>query len=119
MIGNLIPNWFQRPGPKYLWIPVTLRLLLVPFFLFCNYKEATRQWPVLIGDDYMFIVGGVVLGLSTGYFSSLSMMYAPQCVEGEEKPTAGMMAACFLILGIFMGVNSSFALSAIVDIDFF
>lgn len=119
MIGNIFPNWFTIPGPKYLWIPVMARLLLIPFFLFCNYHPTTRVWPVFINSDYIFILGGIVLGLSSGYYSSLCMMYAPRCVPQEHAGTAGMMAATFLVFGIFCGINSSFVLSWAVKQNWF
>jgi len=59
-------------------------------------------------------LGGVVLGLSSGYYSSLCMMYAPKCVPPEHAGTAGMMAAAFLVLGIFVGINFSFVFSWMV-----
>ena len=117
MIGNIFPNWFKVPGPKYLWIPVMSRLLLFPFFLLCNYHPLHRQWPVYINNDYIFILGGIVLGLSSGYYSSLCMMYAPRCVPKEHAGTAGMMAAAFLVIGIFCGINFSFVLSWAVKQD--
>lgn len=118
MLGNLIPNWFSRPGPKFLWIPVFARLLFIPFFLLCNYNPATRQWPVYITSDYAYLAGGILLGLTSGYFSSLCMMYAPGCVEPQHAATAGMMAAFFLMCGIFGGINFSFVLSMLVETKF-
>ncbi|XP_054167111.1 equilibrative nucleoside transporter 3-like [Oppia nitens] len=119
MIGNIFPNWFRIPSPKYLWIPVVLRVLLIPFFLFCNYHPELRQWPVIIQNDFIFILGGIVLGLSSGYYSSLCMMYAPRCVPPEHAATAGMMAAASLVIGIFGGVNFSFVLSWAVKQNWF
>ncbi|RWS23943.1 equilibrative nucleoside transporter 3-like isoform X2 [Leptotrombidium deliense] len=115
MIGNVIPNWITFPGPKYLWIPVALRTLLLPFFFFCNYKPKYRVWPVLITNDYVYITGGVILGLSSGYYSSLSMMYAPRCVPQQYAGVAGMMAAFALICGIFAGINFSLVISWFIE----
>ncbi|CAG2174700.1 unnamed protein product [Oppiella nova] len=117
MVGNVFPNWFTIPGPKYLWVPVVARVLFIPFFLFCNYNPGARQWPVLIDNDYVFIMGGVLLGLSSGYFSSLCMMYAPREVPPEHAGTAGMMAAACLVIGIFCGVNFSLVLSWAIKQD--
>ena len=114
MIGNLIPNIICWPGPNRLWIPVFVRFLFIPFFLMCNYKPEERSWPVWVNNDYVFVVAGSLLGLSSGYYSSLSMMYAPRQVDAVHAETAAMMASFFLMLGIFMGINSSFILSAIV-----
>ena len=117
MLGNVIPNYVTKPGPKYLWIPVFTRILFIPFFLFCNFNPLTRVWPVLIGD-YGYLIGGILLGVTSGYFSSLCMMYAPGCVEPRHAPVAGMMAAFFLMCGIFAGINFSFVLSILVETRF-
>lgn len=107
MVGNLVPNYMQRPGPDRLWIPVVLRFIFIPFFLFCNFAPENRAWPIFIQSDWLFILGGMLLGLSSGYFSSLCMMYAPRSVPPEHAGTAGMMAAGCLVLGIFFGINFS------------
>ncbi|KIH52910.1 hypothetical protein ANCDUO_16979, partial [Ancylostoma duodenale] len=30
------------PKPRFLWIPVVLRMLFIPFFMFCNYQPAGK-----------------------------------------------------------------------------
>lgn len=119
MLGNVIPGWITTPGPKLLWIPVFSRLLFIPFFLFCNYNPATRTWPIYITNDYVYLAGGIALGLTSGYYSSLCMMYAPRCVEPQHAGTAGMMAAFFLMCGIFGGINFSLVLSWLVETSLF
>ncbi|KAI1303023.1 Equilibrative nucleoside transporter 3 [Halotydeus destructor] len=117
MLGNLIPNWVIYPKPDNLWIPVFARLVFIPFFLLCNFNPESRTWPVIITSDYVYLLGGILLGLTSGYYSSLCMMYAPQCVQDKANaPTAGMMAAFFLICGIFAGINFSFVFSKLVEI---
>lgn len=114
MIGNLIPGIICWPGPDKLWIPVFARFLFIPFFLMCNYRAETRSWSVWVTNDYVFVIGGSLMGVSSGYYSSLAMMYAPREVDQEHAATAAMMASFFLMLGIFSGINSSFLLSALV-----
>ena len=69
-----------QPGPRFLWIPVFLRLLLIPGFLLCHYYPINRErvMPVLIDSDWGFWALSVILGLTSGYYSSLSMMYCPR-----------------------------------------
>ncbi|XP_067128720.1 equilibrative nucleoside transporter 3 [Centruroides vittatus] len=119
MLGSIFPTWITRPGPRFLWIPVVLRVVLIPYFMLCNYKPEKRKFPVFINNDWAYISMAVVLGLSSGYFSSLSMMYAPRCVEPQYASTAGMMAALFLILGIVSGVNFSFFISWLIETPLF
>lgn len=114
MIGNIIPNYVTIPGPDRLWIPVMLRFIFIPLFLYCNYAPTKRVWPVLIESDWIFIIAGIAFGLSSGYLSSLCMMYAPKTVPPEYAGTAGMIAAACLILGIFCGINFSSFLAWLV-----
>ncbi|XP_018563313.1 equilibrative nucleoside transporter 1-like [Anoplophora glabripennis] len=110
MIGSWLPSYFIWPKPKYLWIPVTLRILYIPFYLFCNYqvKGLDRILPVLVTNDLVYWVVAATMGITNGYFSSLAMMYTPRMVEERYATTAGMLAAAALITGIFTGIISSF-----------
>jgi len=116
MIGNLISSWTTWPGRGRVWMLVVARFLFVPFFLFCNFNPKTRHWPVLIPDDIAFIIGNVVLATSSGYLSSLCMMFASNNLPASEAPKAGMLAAFSLVLGIFLGINSSLLLTRIVEL---
>lgn len=116
MIGNLISSWTLWPGKDRVWLLVVARFLFIPFFLFCNFNPKTRHWPVLIQSDIVFIIGNVLMALSSGYLSSLCMMFASSGLEPDEAPKAGMLAAFFLVLGIFVGINSSFLLTWIVEL---
>lgn len=116
MIGNLISGWTTWPGKNRVWIMVVARFIFVPFFLFCNFNPATRHWPVLINNEIIFIIGNIVLALSSGYLSSLCMMFASSDLKPEDASKAGMLAAFFLVFGIFIGVNSSFLLTWIVEL---
>lgn len=116
MIGNLISSWTTWPGKQHVWIPVVARFLFVPFFLFCNFNPKTRHWPVLISNDIVFIVGNVLMAMTSGYFSSLCMMFTSSGLKPDEAPKAGMLASFFLVLGVFLGINSSFFLTWIVEI---
>lgn len=117
MLGNMLPGIYAFPGPRWLWVPVVLRFLFVPFFLLCNYQPlgVTRNLPVLISSDWAYWVGGIFLGLTSGYYSSLAMMYCPRTVEPEYAATAGMFGAACLITGIFCGINFSLLMPILVE----
>lgn len=83
--------------------------------MFCNYKPDIRTLPVLVSNDFAYWAGGIVLAFTSGYFSSLCMMYAPSNVEPEHQGVAGMMAAFFLICGIFGGVLFSLVMALIIE----
>ncbi|VEN49147.1 unnamed protein product [Callosobruchus maculatus] len=110
MVGSLLPSLFIWPPPKWLWIPVVIRLAYIPFFLLCNYqvKSVDRVLPVLIKNDWVYWIISSTMGLTNGYFSSLAMMYTPRQVEDRHAPMAGMFAAAALITGIFVGILFSF-----------
>ncbi|CAK9298767.1 unnamed protein product [Gordionus sp. m RMFG-2023] len=78
LIGNLITEKFKKPGPKWVWLPILLRAAFIPLFLFCNYRPDIRKLPVLIKNDFTYALLGILLAVTNGYFSSLSMMYAPR-----------------------------------------
>ncbi|GLV32794.1 Equilibrative nucleoside transporter 2 [Carabus blaptoides fortunei] len=117
MLGSSISSWFTWPKPKYLWIPVMLRLLYIPLFLLCNYQPAKvdRIFPVLINNDWAYWIIAITMGLSSGYFSSLGMIYAPRTVEPQYAATAGMFGAACLITGIFSGILFSFVWPVFVE----
>ncbi|VDO25904.1 unnamed protein product [Haemonchus placei] len=104
-VGSTIANFVQWPRPRFLWIPVLLRGLFIPFFMFCNYRPFDRTLPVIFKSEYSFLFGGILMALTSGYFSSLAMMYAPRVVPERYAKIAGMTAALCLILGIFSGVS--------------
>jgi equilibrative nucleoside transporter 1/2/3 len=106
-VGNFLAQKIRRPGPNYITIFAFLRFLFIPLFLICNYNPNERQWPVIIQNDWIYIIIAISMALSSGYLSSLSFMYCPQCVEPEFSSTAGMMASLTKTLGILAGINSS------------
>ena len=68
-----------------MWLPILLRVLFIPFFMLSNVKPATRSLPILVGD-YVYCAGSIAMAFTSGYFSSLAMMYAPRYVRGASPP---------------------------------
>uniref|UniRef100_A0A336MBT2 CSON014882 protein n=1 Tax=Culicoides sonorensis TaxID=179676 RepID=A0A336MBT2_CULSO len=106
MLGSLLTSWIKWPSPRYLVWPVVARLVFIPLFIFCNYHplNITRVLPIYIENDYVYWAIAIIMSVSSGYLSSLAMMYAPSYVESRYAPTAGMFAAASLITGIFTGI---------------
>jgi solute carrier family 29 (equilibrative nucleoside transporter), member 1/2/3 len=106
--GNILFHLiYSQPSPRFLIWPVVLRAAFIPFFLFCNYHPlgVVRNLPVYINNDYIYWGVAVVMSYSSGYLSSLAMMYAPGSQTNPQyQITAGMMAAAMLISGIFVGI---------------
>ncbi|KAI1294163.1 Equilibrative nucleoside transporter 1 [Halotydeus destructor] len=115
MLGNLMVNdSIPKIPPTKLWIAIVARVIFIPFFLYCNYLPDKRSWPVVIETDAIFALGVAIFALSSGYLSSLCMVYAPKSVASEHAPIAGMMASFSLMMGILLGLSSSFIYAAIV-----
>ncbi|XP_060859996.1 equilibrative nucleoside transporter 1-like [Metopolophium dirhodum] len=106
LIGTYLSTLVSWPKPKWLFIPVVLRVILIPLFLICNYQPigVTRIMPVLIKNDYVFWALGAILGLTSGYYSSVAMMYIPSCVAPKYSGIAGMFGAAVLLTGICCGI---------------
>ncbi|XP_064600269.1 equilibrative nucleoside transporter 1-like [Liolophura sinensis] len=119
-LGNLMSEWIKFPGPRFLWLPVLIRgLFFIPFFVLSNYRPEVRiveNIPMWLANDYVYIVGSVIFAFTSGYYSSLAMMYGPSLVESHHAPTAGMMMAFALIVGLFLGVNFSLGIVKFVQL---
>uniref|UniRef100_A0A7I4YSZ4 Equilibrative nucleoside transporter domain containing protein n=2 Tax=Haemonchus contortus TaxID=6289 RepID=A0A7I4YSZ4_HAECO len=114
-IGSTTANFVQIPGPNYILFPVLLRLLFIPYFMLCNYNVDDRVMPVLFENQWFFIIGNAIMAFTSGYFSSLAMMYAPRVVHSSLSKTAGMAAAAILVTGVFCGVSFVPAITYMVN----
>lgn len=117
MLGSLLTSWVKIPSKKYLVWPVLLRIAFIPLLIFCNYlpRGVERTLPILIMNDWAYWTIGIIMSLSSGYLSSLAMMYAPSMVDPRHAATAGMFAAASLITGIFSGILFSMFVPWIVS----
>ncbi|XP_014218272.1 equilibrative nucleoside transporter 1 isoform X2 [Copidosoma floridanum] len=118
MLGSYLASLFQWPSKKFVILPILLRALFIPLFLVCNYLPkdvtASQRHYILIDDDWMFFAIAVAMGITSGYFSSISMMYCSSSVEPQYASTAGMFGAAFLITGVFSGILFSYVMPIIV-----
>ncbi|KAL9656557.1 hypothetical protein ABK040_012140 [Willaertia magna] len=114
-IGRSAPRWIIMIKGKWISIPILLRFIFFPLFIF-YFK------PEIFGldafNDSIPLISMAVLALTNGYFSSLSMMFAPGCVEDYEKETAGTMMTFFLLLGLTLGSNTGLAIGKILGAIF-
>lgn len=109
VIGNFMSNLFSIASSKStkLRVIIWMRMLFIPFFLFCNFNPQHRHWPVLFDHDLYPIIGCILLAISSGYLSSIVQMNLPKCVELRDAPVAGMVACFSCLMGILAGVSSS------------
>lgn len=107
MIGNIVSEYVPLWRHKLLWLATFSRaIVFLPFFLLCNYQPdgiENRSIPVILNNDYLFILGTVLLGLSFGYYSSVCMMYAQKNVNLEDAFSTGMLMNTMVYGGMFSG----------------
>ncbi|CAA92642.2 Equilibrative nucleoside transporter 3 [Caenorhabditis elegans] len=113
-IGSIVAGRKQWPAPNKLWIPVYLRLLYIPFFIFCNYLPETRSLPVFFESTWLFVIIAASMSFGSGYFSGLAMMYTSKTVDPSKAQVAGMMAGFFLISGIVSGLIFTMVIKMVV-----
>uniref|UniRef100_A0AC35TH48 Equilibrative nucleoside transporter 1-like n=1 Tax=Rhabditophanes sp. KR3021 TaxID=114890 RepID=A0AC35TH48_9BILA len=90
-------------------------LLFIPFFCFCNFRPNRRTWNVWFENELWYIIGTLVLAITSGYFSSLIMMYAPKRVDVSKSHIAGMLSALFLMSGIACGGAFTFLITSFIE----
>uniref|UniRef100_A0A1I7TT16 Cyclic nucleotide-binding domain-containing protein n=1 Tax=Caenorhabditis tropicalis TaxID=1561998 RepID=A0A1I7TT16_9PELO len=114
-VGNISATWFTVPGPRLLIVPCLIRLVFIPFFMFGNCLPDTRALPVIYSNEWIFFFGNTIMAFTSGYFSSLGMMYAPRVCPPESAKLAGQLSALSLVLGITSGVGFTYAINAMIE----
>ncbi|KAJ0170774.1 hypothetical protein K1T71_013546 [Dendrolimus kikuchii] len=117
MFGNITASCVQFPTRRWLWLFTTARLFFIPFFLLCKYKPEARTLSVLINNDWVYWVAGMLLGWSSGHCSSLGMMYVSGNVPPEHASKTGMIGGATLVTGIVAGITFSRLCPGIVDLQ--
>ncbi|VDK29157.1 unnamed protein product [Gongylonema pulchrum] len=77
-LGSFLANFVQWPSAKWLVVPVVVRFAFIPLIMFCNYRPGFRTWGVLFDNVWVYILMASIMSITSGYFSSLAMMYAPR-----------------------------------------
>uniref|UniRef100_A0A1I7TKX2 Equilibrative nucleoside transporter n=1 Tax=Caenorhabditis tropicalis TaxID=1561998 RepID=A0A1I7TKX2_9PELO len=115
-LGSLTANWIRSPGPKSIWIAVVARFWFLIYLPLANYQpEGLRLAPVLFTSTWFFVFNVTLLAFSSGYLSSLIMMYAPRCHEEPRiQRMAGMIAAFFLVAGVVAGLVLSWPIKLLI-----
>ncbi|KAG1663725.1 Equilibrative nucleoside transporter 3 [Nymphon striatum] len=109
--GRLISLWIQQPkcGSPVLHLLSFLRIIFPILILFCN-REPRHDLPILFYQDYWLVALMVLVGLTNGYFFTLSMMYAPMSVTKNEQELVGNMMAASSGSGVMTGTLIGMAL---------
>ncbi|KJH48628.1 nucleoside transporter [Dictyocaulus viviparus] len=114
-IGSTLASFIQFPGPDKLLVVAMARLLFIPYFMLCNYNVDDRVMPVFFENEWFFIIGNTIMAFTSGYYSSLGMMYAPKVVPDSLSKTAGMAAALCIVTGVMVGVAFTPVIATMVN----
>lgn len=108
MIGRTLPKWYIGiPHEKmagFVWI----RLVFYPLFILCINPHIFTYDPI----PYCIML---VFSFTNGYFSTLTMIYAPSRVDARYRENAGLYMSFFLQFGIFCGVTFALLLLYLVE----
>ena len=115
--GNYLAELLPKPSVNSLIIYSLLRIVFIPFFVFCNFNAQDRNIPVLFHNDYIYILGASLMALTSGHLSSICLMYCPKSVEQKYASIAGMMASFTILFGILLGLTFSLLYPIIVKMN--
>ncbi|XP_003745116.1 equilibrative nucleoside transporter 2 [Galendromus occidentalis] len=111
LFGRLLAKYLPIPasqGAMVLALSVT-RILFIPLFLICNVSPGSRNLtPILLDQDWHYVLVMFLFGASNGYVTTLSLTYAAKASAPEHQEVAGSLAAVFLGLGLALGSLSSY-----------
>lgn len=115
-LGRIIAGLLKWPkhSPTIIFVLTMGRLAFVPLFLVCNIVQ-NHPLPVLIHNDYIFIVMMALFAVSNGYIANICLMSAPKLVSSNEKEMASSIMAAFMGVGLTCGSAISFALIQFVS----
>jgi equilibrative nucleoside transporter 1/2/3 len=98
-MGRVLPAHVPQPREEFLLPATVLRFGLAAWFVACS-----KSWIAsALGADIAAIAAVLVLGMSNGYLTSMTLMYAPSHAADNEKETAGFLLSLSLTLGITVG----------------
>ncbi|OWZ23589.1 Equilibrative Nucleoside Transporter [Phytophthora megakarya] len=106
LVGKNLPVYIMYFDVSTLHLPWPFQLSFLPLFM------AALVHPF---EDITIIVAVLVLGLTTGYVSTSSMILAPSICSEYQKEVAGMVGSLSSIIGLCAGSYNGLALEAIVQ----
>ncbi|ETV83138.1 hypothetical protein H257_04861 [Aphanomyces astaci] len=95
-IGRVLVPYRFGLTKDTIWKPVVLRMLLIP----CIVMTVQRVWFTHDAWSVLFVV---LLGLSNGYFGSLTILVVNESVDERDRGVAGTFTGFFLIAGLVLG----------------
>ncbi|RLN88995.1 hypothetical protein BBJ28_00004119 [Nothophytophthora sp. Chile5] len=107
LIGKNLPVYVMYFDMSTLHLPWLLQLSFLPFFMV-----------VLVHpfDDVTTIVAVLLLGLTTGYVATSSIILAPSVCSEYQKEVAGMVGGLSSIIGLCVGSYNGLALETVLQL---
>ncbi|KAK1947809.1 Equilibrative nucleoside transporter 4 [Phytophthora citrophthora] len=106
LVGKNLPVYKMYFDESTLHLPWPFQLAFLPLFM------AALVHPF---DDITIIVAVLLLGLTTGYVATSSIIIAPSICSEYQKEVAGMVGGLSSIVGLCAGSYNGLALEAIVQ----
>jgi equilibrative nucleoside transporter 1/2/3 len=97
-IGRVCVRWNIGVTKTNVYIPVILRMLMIPIIVMCVKG-------VVFASDGWSIFWVLILGFSNGYLGTMSIIYVVDGVEGQYQATAGMFISFFINFGLVLGAS--------------
>ncbi|RLN52485.1 hypothetical protein BBJ29_001129 [Phytophthora kernoviae] len=107
LVGKNLPVYAMYFEVSTLHLPWLFQLSFLPFFM------AALVHPF---DDITTIVVVILLGITTGYVATCSIILAPSMCSEYQKEVAGMVGGLSSIIGLCAGSYNGLALEAIVQL---
>ncbi|ESP02346.1 hypothetical protein LOTGIDRAFT_237985 [Lottia gigantea] len=104
LLGRVFTTFLPKPSLRhkhvFLFLSI-LRVVYIPLLLYCN--TGSKNIPVYFDHDVYPMIFTLTLGISNGYLSTLSFMFAPMNVPIEQAEGAGVIMALSLTMGLTVG----------------
>ncbi|KAF4145605.1 Nucleoside transporter [Phytophthora infestans] len=106
LVGKNLPMYAMHFDVSTLHLPWPFQLSFLPLFM------AALVHPF---EDITIIVAVLLLGLTTGYVATSSIIIAPSICSEYQKEVAGMVGGLSSIIGLCAGSYNGLAMEAIVQ----
>ena len=98
-------NFFYATNHTFVLASSFLRVLFIPLFMLCNFRDHPDFNAALrtFSSDFIFFALSLLFGLTNGYSCSLLFMNAPKTVPTHLREKMGTIMPFFLTVGLASG----------------
>lgn len=106
-IGKTLPVYVMYLDVQTLHRPWALQCAMLPFFILALLHPF---------EDTCVLLAVLLLGLTTGYVATSSMILAPSVCDEFQKEVAGMVGGLCAIIGLCVGSYNGLAIETLISI---